>query len=155
MTKLCRGCCLCLFDLSICYDNHEAICLVLGAWQALIGQFPSPWPGLYLQKMAALADLLILTSAGSLPYALWSKQLMSLSLSFSRFKKNNMPAFKHLLLQWTSRSKLKSSLYVVCCVNYMVFKWSYKKLDFMIKMFRIKIYSMALYIFHEWYVYVD
>ena len=68
MTKLCQGCCQCLFDLSVCYDNRECICLVLGAWQALIGQFPSPWQRLHLQKMAALADLFILTSAWSLLY---------------------------------------------------------------------------------------
>ena len=66
MTELCRHCCYCLFDLSVCYDNCEGICLVWGAWQAIIGQLPSPWPRLYLQKMAAMADLFILTSAGSL-----------------------------------------------------------------------------------------
>ena len=48
MTKRCRCCCQCLFDLYVCYDNRQGNCLVSGAWQAIIGQPPSPWPRLYL-----------------------------------------------------------------------------------------------------------
>ena len=38
--RTCRCCCQCLFDLCVCYDNRQGICLVFRAWQAIVGQLP-------------------------------------------------------------------------------------------------------------------